>query len=233
MKDRLAPWQIVIISAAVIVILISTIFGIKTIIGKNIQLEPEEGFSSSAEEAVGEAVESLEASESEENNKSETQSSQDEDKTENEEEKEPNTVIIYVVPSETKPKETDTVTNWEPETIPEIELIYDKELSEEVLSKLEEKYEDKVMVDPITDPKYFNDSLDRWGKQLYSLTEKMTSPTDQGILFAKQYKEPTAEAIVSDWKSGSILMPDYALYQFNICVYRAPNNWICLLCSIG
>lgn len=233
MKDQLAPWQIVIISAAVIVILISTIFGIKTIIDKNIQLEPKEGFSSSAEEAVGEAVESLEVSASEENHESETQSSQDEDKTENEGEKEPNTVIIYVVPSETKPKETDPVTNWEPETIPEIELIYYKELSEEVLSKLEEKYEDKVMVDPITDPKYFEDSLDRWGKQLYSLTGKMTFPTDQGILFAKQYKEPTAEAIVSDWKSGSILMPDYALYQFNICVYRAPNNWICLLCSIG
>lgn len=233
MKDQLAPWQIVIISAAVIVILISTIFGIKTIIDKNIQLEPEEGFSSSAEEAVGEAVESLEAFASEENTESETQSSQDEGKTENEEEKEPNTVIIYVVPSETKPKETDSVTNWEPETIPEIELIYDKELSEKVLSKLEEKYEDKVMVKPITDPKYFNDSLDRWGEQLYSLTEKMTSSTDQGILFAKQYKEPTAEAIVSDWKSGSILMPDHALYQFNICVYRAPNNWICLLCSMG
>ena len=214
-------------------ILISTIFGIKTVIDKNIQLEPEEGVSSSAEEAVGEAVESLEASESEENNEAETQSSQDEGKTEGEGEKEPNTVIIYVVPSETKPKETDPVTSWEPETIPEIELIYDKELSEEVLSKLEEKYSGKLLYYPITDPKYFNDSLDRWGEQLYSLTEKMTSPTDQGILFAKQYKEPTAEAIVSDWKSGSILMSDYVWYPLNICVYRAPNNWICLLCSMG
>lgn len=232
MKDQLAPWQIVIISAAVIVILISTIFGIKTIIDKNIQLEPKEGFSSSAEEAVGEAVESLEVSASEENHESETQSSQDEDKTENEGEKEPNTVIIYV-PGETKPKETDLVTNWEPETIPEIELIYDKELSEEVLSKLEEKYSGKLLYYPITDPKYFNDSLDSWGEQLYSLTEKMTSSTDQGILFAKQYKEPTAEAIVSDWKSSSILMSDYVWYQLNICVYRAPNNWICLLCSMG
>ena len=225
MKDRLAPWQIVIISAAVIVILISTIFGIKTVIDKNIQLEPEEGVSSSAEEAVGEAVESLEASESEENNEAETQSSQDEGKTEGEGEKEPNTVIIYVVPSETKPKETDPVTSWEPETIPEIELIYDKELSEEVLSKLEEKYSGKLLYYPITDPKYFNDSLDRWGEQLYSLTEKMTSPTDQGILFAKQYKEPTAEAIVSDWKSGSILMSDYVWYPLNICclLYTSPS----------
>lgn len=233
MKERLAPWQIVVITVAVIGILISTIFGIKTIIDRMAQVEPDNGMTLSAEEAVGEAVESLEAFASEENTESETQSVQDEDKTENEEEKEPNTVIIYVVPSETKPKETDPVTNWEPETIPEIELIYDKELSEEVARLAKEKYGDKLLYKPTTNPKYFDDRLDYWGDQFYYLTEKMTLSIDQEIIFAKQYKEPTAEAIVSDWKSGSILMSNYVRCQFNICVYRAPNNWICMLCWLG
>lgn len=87
MKERLAPWQIVVITVAVIGILISTIFGIKTIIDRMAQVEPDNGMTLSAEEAVGEAVESLEAFASEENTESEIQSVQDEDKTENEEEK--------------------------------------------------------------------------------------------------------------------------------------------------
>lgn len=231
MKERLAPWQIVVITVAVIGILISTIFGIKTIIDRMAQVEPNNGMTLSAEEAVGEAVESLEAFASEENTESETKSVQDEDKTENEEEKEPNTVIIYAVPSETKPKETDPVTNWEPETIPEIELIYDKELSEEVVRLIEEKYGDKLLYKPTANPKYFNDRLDFWGEQLYYLTEKMTISADQ-ILFAKQYMEPTAEAIVSDWKKRFGLMSNYIWGQLIICVYRAPNNWICILCNI-
>lgn len=233
MKERLAPWQIVVITVAVIGILISTIFGIKTIIDRMAQVEPDNGMTLSAEEAIGEAVVSLEEFASEENTESETQSVQDEDKTENEEEKEPNTVIIYAVPSETKPKETDPVTNWEPETIPEIELIYDKELSEEVARLIEEKYGDKLTYQPITNPKYFNDRLDYWGEQFYMQTGKMTHSVDQGIIFAKQYKEPTADAIVSDWKSSSIIASNYKSFQFNICVYRAPNNWICMLCWLG
>ena len=131
--------------------------------------------------------------------------------------REPETVTVYVPTAETDKPETstkpETQTETERETKPQIEWVYDEQLTEEVAELMEEK--------DLTSTSYFSLQGDRIERAL-ALLEGFPefAAYNNESFFMQQYDQPTASDIVSTWNFR------WGLLSCGVAVFRAPGNWI-------
>ena len=228
MKMNLKPWQIGVCCAAGIAVLGGAGTGIYFGVNRSIDDKVKEQVDA-AMESVYSSEAALDESETPTQAAGETTT---ESTTAAQPTKEPETVLVYVTPTETVKPDTPAApeTQPEPEPEPEIELVYDEKLTKEVAELLSERYP-YCSYDPATDPKRIAESQKFWKYQLLSFSENMSHPIDHPLMRLTKQNSPTAESVIANWTT-----PDFSqisFTSFDVRVYRIEGNWIFITLDIG
>lgn len=222
MKLKFKPWQIGLITAACIVVLggagVGIYFGVNhaidSAVDEKLNSALETMTDTSAEPALDET-----GAETPTQTPGETDSSTPADPSQPK--REPETVTVYVTAEPDKPETStkpETQTETERETEPQVELVYDEQLTKEVADLLSEKYSTVHRYTPMTDDSVI-ELTEFFENQFNSSADFSFKNGSTSFFFAHQYDNPTAEDIVSDW-SSIIQTGD------GIVVWRAAGNWI-------
>ncbi len=136
--------------------------------------------------------------------------------------KEPETVLVYVTPTETVKPDTPAApeTQPEPEPEPEIELVYDEQLTKEVAELLGTRYPKDW-----TDGIYNDDGPLENG--LKAFIEKGVYPCNSEYIFIKKTTTPSAQSIVADWTNVHRYIS-----MSELRVYKTSNDLICAVMYI-
>ena len=219
MKWNLKPWQIGLIAAAGVVVLggasVGIYFGVNHAIDNKVKNQVD-----AAMESVYSSEAALDESETPTQAAGETTT---ESTTAAQPTKEPETVLVYVTPTETEKPDTPAAPETQPEPEPEIELVYDEQLTKEVAELLSEKYSPTYRYTPMSDDDYIAKQTEYFENGFNTSPNGSFKDTSTSFSFSHKYDDPTAEKIVSDWdsvvKTGS----------YGLIVWRATGNWVLAL----
>lgn len=228
MKMNLKPWQIGVCCAAGIAVLggagTGIYFGVNRAIDNKVKDQVDAAMESvySSEAALDESETPTQAA-----GETTTESTAAAQPT-----KEPETVLVYVTPTETEKPDTPAApeTLPEPEPEPEIELVYDEKLTEDVVELLSERYP-YCSYDLVTNPEFIAKSQKFWKSQLLSFSENMNHPIDHPLMCLTKQDNPTAESIIANWTTPYFSQTNFTL--FYVRVYRIEGNWIFITLDVG
>lgn len=219
MKMNLKPWQIGVCCAAGIAVLGGA--------GTGIYFGVNRAIDNKVKDQVDAAMESVYSSEAAlDESETPTQAAGEittEGTTAAQPTKEPETVLVYVTPTETEKPDTPAApeTQPEPEPEPEIELVYDEQLTKEVAELLGTRYPKDW-----TDGIYKDDGALENG--LKALIQKGVYSSNGEYIFIKKTTTPSAQSIVADWTN----VRRYSSMMSELRVYKNSNDLICAVMYI-
>lgn len=200
MKNKLSPWQIGVISIAGVAVIGGSVAGIGYGINKKIDNSVSEKVNAALEDMYTQGTESFEEDTApiETTESTEPAQTEQEEKKPTEKKPEPETVIVYVVPS------TEAPITWE----------YDAKLSEEVSKLMGQKFPNAVWDKTLKAPVYPKNFI----------IDNKVDYSNNSILFTGKAGNNTAAEIVKAWSNCS-LYESYNL-SYNILVYKYSDGSI-------
>lgn len=223
MKLKLKPWQIGLIVAAGVVVLggagVGIYFGVNRAIDNKVKDQID-----AALESVYSSEAALDESEIPTQTAGETDTA--ENTTVSQPTKEPETVLVYVAPTETNRSNTPDAPEPQPqpnpEEDPEIEFVYDAALTDDLVQLIEQRYPRTTYLPASEDEA--EKLFERARKKLFRMSGSLSIPVNYQDIFAAEYSQPSAEAIFADWTCCALAV--FYSSPYDVRVYRSNSDWI-------